>query len=299
MKKILILLFVFISLFSCSQNKTILSEQPQKIETIYQTKEQEIKDLGNGWFEVIGTAIIQNITPEEARELAIQNACKIAIEYYSGVEISGRTLTLQAESNEKILLDNFLQLINQTSKGIILEKEVLNEEIKTDGNILNKVVVLKVKVGQQKGEKDPYFNLTANLNREYFKENENLELTVIPTKDCYLTVFNICSNDSVYIIFPNQYRNDNFVKAGEEFKLPDENDRKIGLSFPVYLLPGKEEDTEIIKIIATKKPILFQSFQSISAYGTYQSAITELLKQLIKIPRGEIEEFDLEYFILK
>ena len=299
MNKFLILILILISLFACSQNKTIISEQPQKIETIYQKEKSEIKNLGNDWFEVVGTAIIQNISPEEARELAIQNACKKAIEYYSGVEISGRTLTLQAESNEKILLDNFLQLISQTSQGIILEKKVLNEKIKTEGNILKKVVVLKVKVGQQKGEKDPYFNLYANLNKDYFKENENLELTVIPTKDCYLTVFNICSNDSVYIIFPNQYRKDNFVKAGEVFKLPNENDKKIGLSFPVYLLPGKEEDTEIIKVIATQKPILFQSFHSISAYGTYQSAITELLKQLIKISRGEIEEFDLEYFISK
>lgn len=299
MKKLLLLLFLFISLFACSHNKTVILEQTQKIETIYMTEKEEIIDLENGWYKVIGTAIIQNISPEEARELAIQKACKNAIEYYSGVEISGRTLSLQAESNEKILLDNFLQLINQTSQGIILEKEVLNEEIKTDGNILKKVVVLKVKVGQQKGEKDPYFNLTANINREYFKENENLELIVIPTKNCYLTVFNICSNDSVYILFPNQYRNDNFVKSGEEFKLPNESDKKIGLSFPIFLLPDKEEDTEIIKVIATKKPILFQSFQSISAYGTYQSAITELLRQLIKIPRDEIEEFDLEYFIMK
>ena len=299
MKKNLILIPLFISLFACSQNKTIIPEQPQKIATIHQTEKSEIKDLGDGWFEVIGTAIIQNISPEEARELAIQNACKKAIEYYSGIEISGRTLTLQAESNEKILLDNFLQLINQTSQGIILEKEVLNEEIKTDGNILNKVVVLKVKVGQQKGEKDPYFNLTANLNREYFKENENLEITVIPTKECYLTVFNICSNDSVYIIFPNQYRKNNCVKAGEVFKLPNENDKKIGLSFPVYLLPGRDEDNEIIKVIATKNLIFFQSFRSISAYGTYQSALKDLVKQLMKIPRDEIEEFDLEYFILK
>lgn len=299
MKNILISLLLFISLFACSQNKTIVSEQPQKIETIYQIDEQAIKDLGNGWFEVTGTAIIQNISPEEARELAIQNACQEVIEYYSGVEISGSTISIQAESKGKILLDNFLQLTNQTCKGIILEKMVLDEEIKTDGNILKKVVILNVKVGKQKGEKDPYFNLTANLNRDYFKHGENLELTVIPTKDCYLTVFNICSNDSVYIIFPNQYRKDNFVEAGEVFELPDENDRRVGLSFPVCLLTEKEEDTEIIKIIATKKPVMFPSFQTYSAYGTYQSAFNELLKQLIKIPRDEIEEFDLQYYIYK
>jgi hypothetical protein len=299
MKKIIILSLSFMLLFACSRNKAIVSEQPQRIEIIYQTSEPKIKDLGNGWFEVTGTAVIQNITPEEARKLAIQDACKKAIECYSGVEVTGRTLLLQAESSERVLQDKFMQLISQTSQGIVLEKEVLNEEIKVEGNTLKKVVVLKVKVGKQKGEKDPYFNLKAELNKEYFKDGENLELAVIPTKDCYLTVFNICSNDSVYIIFPNMHRRDNFVKAGEKFKLPDESDEKIGLSFPVHLLPGKEEDTELIKVIATKEPIMFSSFRTFSAYGDYQSALNELVNQLIKIPKSEIEEYDLVYNVYK
>jgi hypothetical protein len=299
MKKIIILSLSFMLLFACSRNKAIVSEQPQRIEIIYQTSEPKIKDLGNGWFEVTGTAVIQNITPEEARKLAIQDACKKAIECYSGVEVTGRTLLLQAESSERVLQDKFMQLISQTSQGIVLEKEVLNEEIKVEGNTLKKVVVLKVKVGKQKGEKDPYFNLKAELNKEYFKDGENLELAVIPTKDCYLTVFNICSNDSVYIIFPNMHRRDNFVKAGEKFKLPDESDEKIGLSFPVHLLPGKEEDTELIKVIATKEPIMFSSFRTFSAYGDYQSALNELVNQLIKIPKSEIEEYDLVYSVYK
>ena len=258
-----------------------------------------IKALGNDWFEVTASVAIENITPEKAKKLAIQRACKQVIEYYCGVEISGRVLSVQAESGDAVLMDNFLQLINQTSSGIILEKEILSEETLTEGNVLKKVIVLKVKVGKQKGDKDPYFSLDASLNREYFKEKEKLEITVTPSLNCYLTIFNICSNDSVYIIFPNQFKKNNFVKAGEILKLPDENDAKKGISFPVYLLPGKKEDSEIIKIIATKKPLRFTSFQSFSSYGTFQSALDKLLVQIMKIPRNEIEEADLQYFIHK
>ncbi|NQV17240.1 MAG: DUF4384 domain-containing protein [Armatimonadetes bacterium] len=258
-----------------------------------------IKALGNDWFEVTASVAIENITPEEAKNLAIRRACKQAIEFYCGVEISGRVLSVQAESDDAVLMDNFLQLINQTSNGIILEKEILNEETKTEGNVLKKVIVLKVKVGKQKGGKDPYFNLDASLNRVHFKEKEKLEITVTPSLNCYLTIFNICSNDSVYIIFPNQFKKDNLVREGETLKLPDENDIKKGVSFPVYLLPGKKEDSEIIKIIATKKPLIFTSFQSFSTYGTFQSALDKLLVQIMKIPRNEIEEADLQYFIHK
>ena len=69
--------------------------------------------------------------------------------------------------------------------------------------------------------------------------------------------------------------------------------------FPVNLLPSKTEDLEMIKIIATKQKIDFSSIYSFSAYGTYQSALTDLQKWLLKIPRNEIEEIDLQYFIGK
>jgi hypothetical protein len=169
--------------------------------------------LGNDWFQVSESVIIENITPEKAKEIAIQKACKRAIEYFSGVEISGRTLNIQVENQNQILIDNFSSIIQQTAQGIIIEKEILTDEIISNGNQLLKVVTIKVKVDKQKGEKDPSFQITANLNRDYFKDGEELELTIKSSKDCYLTILNICSNDSVYVIFPNKFRNDNFVKS--------------------------------------------------------------------------------------
>lgn len=292
-------MFLVSNMLNCSYNKTAVNENAPEILAIYNNAIPEIKNLENSWFEVTGKAFIQNITPEEAKEKAILDACKKAIEYYSGVEISSRSLDIRAESNSKIVLDQFSSLSNQTTSGIILEKEIISEKIDADGSNLVKIVTLKVKVGKQKGEKDPYFNIDTKLNRIYFQDGEEVELTVKSSKDCFLTILNICSNDSVYIIFPNQYRKDNFLESGEVFNLPNDRDRNLGVSFPVSLLSGKEEDSEMIKILATKKKVTFSSLYSFSSYGTYKSALEDLLQWLIKIPRSEMEEFDLIYYITR
>jgi hypothetical protein len=295
-----LLFFITLISISCSVNQHNQSEQPNKLTSISKIQNSnKLIDLGNGWFEVTESIVIENISPEGAKERAIQKACKRAIEYYSGIEISGRVIDLKAEYQNEILLNNFSSLTKLTTQGIILEKEILADEIISNGNQLQKVVTIKVKVDKQKGEKDPAFEISPELNREYFKDGEEMELFVKSSKDCYLTILNICSNDSVYVIFPNEYRKDNFIKSGETFLLPNSNDKEIGLYFPVNLLPNKNDDIEMIKVIATKQKIDFSSIYSFSAYGTYQSTLKDLQSWLLKIPRNEIEEIDLQYFIYK
>ena len=293
-----LLLLITLIFVSCSVNQHNQPEQPNKLTSISQIQNSnKLIDLGNGWFEVTESIVIENITPEAAKESAVQKACKRAIEYFSGIEISGRVIDLQAENQNEILFDNFSTLTKLTTQGIILEKEIIKEEIISNGNQLQKIVTIKVKVGKQKGEKDPTFEISSELNREYFKDGEEMELSVKSSKDCYLTILNICSNDSVYVIFPNEYRKDNFIESGETFLFPNSNDKEIGLYFPVNLLPNKNDDVEMIKVIATKQKIDFSSIYSFSAYGTYQSTLKDLQSWLLKIPRNEIEEVDLQYFI--
>lgn len=296
---ILLLLPVLSGIIGCFPKTSTVSHKQQDIISIYETKGDTLKDLGNGWFEVVGTAVIQNITPEEAEEKAILNACQDAIQYYSGVEISQRTLDLQAAGHGKVILDHFSSLTSQTTHGIILEKHVLHNEIRTDGKNLVKLAVLRVKVGKQEGQKDPYFHLTSHLNRDNFKEGEELELTARASKDCYITVLNICSGDTVYVLFPNRYRSDNFLKAGDIFTLPSKEDEMMGLSCPVTLAQGKESDVEMIKVLATKEEISLVESHTFSPYGTYKMALKKLLNWLIKIPRSEVEEVDLQYFVTR
>jgi len=296
-KKLFVLILLIVLFTSCTKSKLVSNNDNIKI--ISNNEKDKFLELGNDWFQITESVAIENITPEKAKEIAIQKACKRAIEFYSGIEISGRIINIQAENPNQILIDNFSSITQQTSQGIITEKEILKDEIISRENRLIKVVTIKVKVDKQKGEKDPSFQITTNLNREYFKDSEEMELSIKSSKDCYLTILNICSNDSVYVIFPNKFRSDNFIKSGELFQLPNPNDKKIGLYFPVNLLPNKNEDLEMIKVIATKQKIDFSSIYSFSAYGTYQSTLMDLQKWLLKIPRNEIEEVDLQYFIGK
>ncbi|MCK4653572.1 MAG: DUF4384 domain-containing protein [Candidatus Cloacimonetes bacterium] len=253
----------------------------------------QINELGDGWFEVTSSVVIENITPQEAKKLAIQKACQTAIEQFSGIEVTGRTSLIEVESGCEVTIDHFSKLTNQTSQGVILKKEILKEENITQNNILYKSVTVKVKVGKQEGERDPFFKLEATLNKDYFKEGDVLELEIIPSKDCYLTILNIMSDENVITIFPNKYRKDNFVKANQVFKLPDEKDKSLGIKFKVGLLPGKEEDTEIVKILATKEPVNLQ------IGSDYKTALESLQNWLVTIPRSHIEEVDLQYYIYK
>ena len=232
-------------------------------------------------------------------EKAIQNACKRAIEYYSGVEISSIISDTQISDHNEILMDSFVALTKQTTQGIILEKQVTGEQIISRANRLLKLVKVKIKVGKQQGKKDPFFTLKGSLNREYFKNGEQIQLNIKSSKDCYITVLNICSNDSVYILFPNQFRKNNFLQAGQTFLLPNQKDKQMGLNFKVNLDSGKDKDVEMIKIIATKQKIDFSSVYSFSAYGTYKSTLRDLQHWLLKIPRNQIEELDFQYFVVK
>ena len=296
----LIASFLFlVMVMSCTNSKVVAKQGDDKVNIVSNNEQNELLELGNGWFQVTESVIIEHITPEKAKEIAIQKACKRAIEFYSGVEISGRSLNIQAEDQDDILIDDFTSITQQTTRGIVIKKEILKDEIISQGNQLLKIITINTKVSKQKGEKDPSFQITANLNRQYFKNNEEMELSVKSSKDCYLTVLNLCSNDSVYVLFPNKYRKDNFVKSDELFQLPDSSDKNIGLSFPVNLLPNKNSDLEMIKVIATKQKIDFSSVYSFSSYGAYQSALNDLQNWLLRIPRDEIEEVDLQYFISK
>ena len=123
-----------------------------------------------------------------------------------------------------------------------------------------------------------------------------MEVSITPTKDCYLSIFCIYSNNKVGMLLPNEYRKDNFVNANKTFKFPENNDN---FSIPISLLPGKNEDSELIMIIATKKQISFPLFKTISSYNTYEATISELMNKLVIMPRNEIEIENLQYYVHK
>jgi len=256
-----------------------------------------LEDLGDGWYEVMGMSSLENLTPEQATRKAEDNACREAIEHFSGVQVSSSSSYVLGES-ERMDVDKYSQIINSVSAGLILKKIPLMEP-SVIPNTTDMEVKLKVKVGKQKGKSDPKFKLRSSLDREYYKHGEEMTISVTPSIDCYLNILNFSSNDSVYILFPNTLLENNFVKASEKFLLPSEEHRERGIRFRVGLLPGKEEDLEMIKILATKENIPFTALSSISTIGTYESTAIDIIGWIMDIPRDQMTESTLQFWIYK
>ena len=256
-----------------------------------------LEDLGDGWYEVMGMSSLENLTPEQATRKAEDNACREAIEHFSGVQVSSSSSYVLGES-ERMDVDKYSQIINSVSAGLILKKIPLMEP-SVIPNTTDMEVKLKVKVGKQKGKSDPKFKLKSSLDREYYKHGEEMTISVTPSIDCYLNILNFSSNDSVYILFPNTLLENNFVKASEKFLLPSEEHRERGIRFRVGLLPGKEEDLEMIKILATKENIPFTALSSISTIGTYESTAIDIIGWIMDIPRDQMTESTLQFWIYK
>lgn len=145
-----------------------------------------------------------------------------------------------------------LRLINPTGDG---------EKIQPSGNIddlikritpyLEYTCLLK-KLARVSNPHSPFkVNLRMKeKGRRDFKVGEKARFLVSTDKDCYLIMLNLDSQGSMRILFPNRYFQNNFIKAGQVIKIPDE---KMGRKFELEF--GEPVGEEVVKVIASTKPL--------------------------------------------
>jgi len=249
---------------------------------------------------VEGQASMENLTKEDARRLAIEDALRKAVEEVVGVDVLASTLVV-----------NFRQLgdiIRVIPYGRVVEREVLEEgvkEIRQKGKTTPSLIYwvkVKSKVQKEKGGIDPFFKLAeAALNREVFKDGDQMVIKVKPTKDCYLTIFNILQDEKVLILVPSRFKKNNFVKADETFAFPDDDDFRKGIKLVVHGSEGKKS-VETIYILGLKQPLKFpEKFQE-GLFGTYRGQtafMTDLIKEIVEIPLSERAEKFLQYQVTR
>jgi hypothetical protein len=248
------------------------------------------------WVETIGEAVAENLTPDEARNLALNRARNKAIENVSGINISGNTLV----KDYSLITD----LIRVAGSGHILEERVIKWEQgviplnKGGEGVVIPITTYKVNLntcvqGELSG--DPYFKVRGELNRDVFMNGEEAEIKVTCTKDCYLTILNLMANNNVRILLPNEYEKLRKIKEGEEYNFPMQ-----GLSLEIQLLPGHKKDAEAFILIATKErfdllPLVKSSNSPFAKGGQGGIKIEDFYKVLITIPPQERTEEILLY----
>ena len=254
------------------------------------------------WVTVNGIAPIENVTKNEARKMAIDNARREAVEKVVGVDILSETMVINYNVSGDV--------IRTIPHGKVIGQEILKEEIELipaknigEAPFLAYKVQMRAKVIKEKGQTDVFFRLQAELNRKVFKEGDLIEIKVTPSRDCYLSIFNILEDETAIILFPNRFNQNNFVKANTTFVFPGEADRKKGITLAAFVGEGKEKEDEILHILALKEPLHFNTAKFREGiYGVYDgrsAMVNDLVRNIVGIPLSQRAEKFIQYRITK
>ncbi|MBI3583987.1 MAG: DUF4384 domain-containing protein [Nitrospinae bacterium] len=250
------------------------------------------------WVEATGEAVVENITPDEARQLAINRARISAIESKTGVRVHGGTLV----KDYQLLAD----MVQTLSQGYIIEEKVIKWEQGVEGLSIP-LTTYKVQLSAcvaGVGEKDPYFKVDAKLNKPVFIEGEEATITVKTSRDAYLHIFNLTADDRISPIAPSVTLPIIPIKANKEFKFPPE-----GFGLLMSVIKDKKRSSECFIIVATKEPYDFIGFAKTSSSPPLEGGdkgvvraesmtVPEFYRNIIKIPSNAKAEEMLVYEVV-
>lgn len=169
---------------------------------------------------------------------------------------------------------NIARFVRSVTRGRIISYRILSDTImpmfapgETSTSVWCYQVRIEAEVQPEFGESDPSFQLELSLNQTAFKESEPMQLKVTASRDCYVTIFNLYSTDSLAVVFPNKLVPENFLMGGSTLVLPPP---ESGWRLRPALLAGRSNDVEALLAIATKDSIPFPT-------GSDQEKISQLL----------------------
>lgn len=238
------------------------------------------------WIDAVGEASGENLTPDEAKQFAINKARLSAIESKVGVGIVGGSFL----ENFRLMAD----IVQTVAQGYIIEEKieewqaVVYQNTKESFPLINYRVKLKACVAGA-GEKDPYFRITARLNKEVFSSGEEVKIKISASYDSFINIFNLTADDRLKIIAPTTVLPLIPIKKDENLSFPPE-----GFGLPINMVPEKRRATECFIIVATRQPFNFASLIG----KTKDITIPEFYRAIVSIPSREKAEGILLYEVV-
>lgn len=215
----------------------------------------------------------------------LKNILRDRASSYSGTSVS--SLYAQWENNDTTRIFNQVSL---NSNSIILEENFsyfIREKNDEDWMFLTGEFLLKnCSFGVRLGE--------VILNREYYKDGDEVEITYYIKKDSYIYFFSITTDGTAYLI------SDGISGAGVKrgsgrYKFPSELDRRRGIVLKARVL-GRDESIERIFIIASSRRM-----ESISAWsrenGLFIGDSEDLYRFISESRCGETDFKEILYII--
>ncbi|GAB1443683.1 DUF4384 domain-containing protein [Ignavibacteriales bacterium] len=249
------------------------------------------------WERGYGSVRVLNITPEEARSRALELARTDAIQKAVGVIISEGVLSYQTETSfgeSNDYFSSFTKFANQNTSGKITSEKIVTDRIDNSDGSLSCIIELDAFVENESGVPDPNFNLDIIMEKQVYlyrsgsNKGDPLEFKLRASKDCYIYLFSLSASDSVQMLIPNQYMQNNRYVAGSSDQEYEKDARKMDLKFTVTLPRGVERAYEALYVVALKEKIDPVANNNSSLFRNQSTgailALTELNKWLIRVP---------------
>ena len=236
--------------------------------------------------EAVGQAQVSmaSRTQEEARNLAVTRATQDAIENVAGTRLKAKTVMIgDRDPVEFLKSETYGSCIHRT----ILDEKILNSENPEDAKYY---VRLRATVALDKSSEDPSFQIKVQMNRRTYELGDRMKISVTPTKDCYVHIFNILPDGRVLALFPNQVHPDNFVKANRELQFPSVEDAARGISARASIQGDATHVTERMMVVATRNVLELEDDFAESFVGNEEAPTqieTVLYRKMFKIPASQ------------
>lgn len=248
-------------------------------------------------------------SPQEAREMAVKRAQAEAIRKVVGTKVQAERVSSSIQSGDE-RVERFAQIVRTGASGRVTDSDVLQAEtIEQAGNLFYKVR-LRATVVPEQGRSDPAFTLDLSLNeqdRVYLDRGEREESQQIVarfsvSKDAYLTVFNV-TPDTMRVVWPNSRLPETFVPADTTVEFPPPDLRRLGLRWRATVPDGRDEVTERIVAVATKKKIPFHPIPNYDVEDgrlrTAGASVEALNRWLVEIPLDQRTVTSATYTVRK
>ena len=154
---------------------------------------------------------------------------KVSKKVSNTLEITSLLTDMMSEAsgvlNEQTAWSGFFR---STVSGAITAEELLIDRLKPIDNLnsYEKTIRLKAYVEPVEGQRDPGFNIDVSIENNLLKNGDELAFNVTPSKDCYIYVFNFMADQNAFLMYPNEYMKQNFIKAKTTLEIPDPAIRK-------------------------------------------------------------------------
>ena len=219
--------------------------------------------------------------------MALRSARARAVERATGIELEAITVV-----RDMALAGEFVRAL---TRGYVLEEKIIRwedenfQEAPEQPPLTLYRVHLEVCVAPQNGKRDPYFTVSAKLNKTTFVAKEQASLEVQCSRACHLTILNLMADDRFRLLLPNAYQKTAPLQPSEAYLFPSADS---GLSLVMETLPGHNRDTEAFLVVATK-----QRFDALAQLGQRDEDIPmeRVFATLLDLPADERAETLVAY----